>query len=430
MSASAINTFVAAYRARRIIWLASGFVLFVIVWAAFATLDEVIVGEGQVVPSSAVQHIQSLEGGILKRVLVEEGQTVKAGQELVELDDTHFRATFQGAEQELGALLARKARLEAELGSIDNQATLPLRAGLSAPGASESALAVEYAAYVARMRELSSNAARADQLINQQQQALAAAQRNTETLTQSLKLLDQEVASTESAVKSGALPQAELRKIERDRVRLKGELDNSKLEEAKLSAVRAQATSERYSLINQFRARAQSDLAEVQGKLASQQQSQPALADQLKRTRLTSPMHGSVKNIALRTVGGVVKPGELIMDIVPTNDKLVIEARVQPRDIAYVRPGLDAVVKFSAFDFVVYGGLKGRVINVSSDALHDDKGNPYYKLTVETDLHAIGGAAIIPGMQATVDVVSGKKSILSYWMKPLLRARANALRER
>ncbi|WP_373976339.1 HlyD family type I secretion periplasmic adaptor subunit [Chitinibacter sp. SCUT-21] len=418
----------AAYRARRVVWLCSGLVVFVVLWAAFAHIDEVVRAEGAVEPVSAVQRIQSLEGGIVRKLYVREGQSVKAGEALVELDDTHFKANVAGADQEIGALLARRARLIAEVEATVRGLT-PI-SSLTAEGASFEALTVEYAAYVARLREIQNSVARADQVIMQQQQAMNAAERNAQTLLQSLALLDQEVATTEGAVKSGALPLAELRKLQRDRVRLQGDLDAARLERSKLSAARAQATSERSGVVDQFRAQSQSELAEIERSLAKLRENQPALADQLRRTKLVSPVAGKVKAIAIRTQGGVVKPGETILDIVPLDDKLVVEARVAPRDIAYVRPGLGAMVKFSAYDFTVYGGLKGTVRHVSADALQDEKGNPYYRISVETNEATLHGDPIIPGMQASVDVLTGKKSILSYWMKPLLRAKAAALRER
>ncbi|XZG69624.1 HlyD family type I secretion periplasmic adaptor subunit [Chitinibacteraceae bacterium HSL-7] len=415
-----------AYRARQIVWLSTGFVAFVLAWATLAQIDEVVRAEGAVAPSSAVQQIQSLEGGILKTLLVREGQRVTVGEVLVELDDTSFRASFEGAEQELGALVAKKARLAAAIASL-NGARVP---SLQAQGASTQALAIEYSAYLAQLQELDGQLGRGDQVISQQQQAMSAAERNAQTLAQSLTLLDQEVATTEAAVKSGALPLAEQRKLERDRVRLRGDLDAARLERSKLAAARAQAVSERAGVIDQFRAKNQSELAEVERVLAKMRETTPALADQLKRTRLISPVAGKVKDIAVRSLGGVVKPGEVIMSIVPEDDTLIVEARVAPRDIAYIRPGMQAMVKFSAYDFTIYGGLPGKVSHVSADALKDDKGNPYFRVKLETDASMLDGQPIIPGMQATADVLTGKKSVLSYWLKPLLRARAEALRER
>ena len=432
MSAQYWQQLNAAYKARQITWLICALLLAVLLWAGFSKLEEVVVGVGKVVPSSSVQKISSLEGGILKTLRVEEGQIVKAGQVLLELDDTRFKASVGEAASNEGSLAARKARLQAELSSVtlSGDSVAITTNNWSSAEIPAAALASEQANYSARINELRTRVARAGTQIEQANQGIYEAQRNTVTLGQNLKLLEQEMAQTRTAVESGALPMAELRKLDRDKVRTSGELAAARLSVAKMGAARTQAVSERSNLVAEYRARVQAELAEVDSKLSSSNETRPALQDQLTRTRLTSPVYGAVKNIEIRSVGGVIKPGEPIMEIVPLADKMQVEARVSPRDIGFIREGFPATVKFTAYDFTIYGGIQGKVIYVSNDALQDEKGQPYYRVKVATDSQAIGELPIIPGMQASVDIVTGKKSVLSYWLKPLLRARANALRER
>ncbi len=421
-----------AWRARRVVWLVSGLLLFALTWATFARLDEVVLGDGRVVPSLAVQKIQSLEGGILKRLMVTDGQKVKAGEVLAELDDTRAKASFGESEQQAATLLAARARLRAELASVQigSNSVRISKHEVSDKDAGDAVLALGQAGYLERMAQLDNQLAVATQQIEQQTQAVHEAGQAIETHSQSLKLLDQEVAMTAEAVHSGALPAAELRKLQRDRVQLSGTLDSARTEQLRAKAARAQAERERLRIAAEFRSQAQTELAEVEGKLSSGGEVRTALADQLSRTRLVSPVAGTVKNIEVRSVGGVIRPGEPIMEIVPSDDRLLIEANVQPRDIARVHNGLRTIVKFSAYDFVIYGSLPGTVTNVSSDALQDEEGRPFYRVKVAIDAQDFHGQPIIPGMQTTVDIVTGQKSVLAYLLKPLLRAQANALRER
>ncbi|WP_370980304.1 HlyD family type I secretion periplasmic adaptor subunit [Agaribacterium sp. ZY112] len=426
-----------AYRARQITWLLAAMMLCILLWASWAELDEVVVGEGKVVPFSAVQKIQSLEGGILKRLLVQEGQVVEAEQVLLELDDTRFRANYQESEQQRSALLAKRGRLQAEVNSVEinsqgvwkNAITINEQQ-LPDTDASANAEANSLASYREHLQQLRAQLFEAAQQIQQQQGSLNEALRDIETIEKNLKLTEQEVQLTKDAVDTGAVAEIELLKLERDLTSLRGDLETSALEAEKLAAARDQAISERLSAALEFRTRAQVELAEVDSELARLSESRRALADQLSRTRISSPVKGKVKAIAFKSRGGVIRPGEPIMEIVPLDDKLIIETKIAPQDIAFVKPGLKAVVKFSAYDFVIYGGLTGEVTYVSADALTDPQEDiTYYRAHIQTDASHLHQQPIIPGMQAAVDIMSGRKTVLSYWMKPLLRARASAMRE-
>ncbi|WP_439135883.1 HlyD family type I secretion periplasmic adaptor subunit, partial [Pseudomaricurvus sp.] len=403
-----------AYRARSVVWLISALLLVTLIWAAFATLDEVVVGAGKVVPAQSVQKIQSLEGGILRKVQVREGQVVEAGDMLVKLDDTRFRAAFQEAEEQSSALLAKHLRLKAELESVsigsvveDNTHQIKVtpqevsfeNAGLDALSnkvAMQKILITAQAGYRERINQLLSQVEEAKQKVAQQSKAISEARRTTQTLRQGLALVSEEVQLTRDVVATGAVAKVELLKLQRDEVNLKGDLEASILNEQRLLAARDQAIAESRNIALEFRTNAQVELADVDSQLAQLAENRRALADQLTRTQLLSPIRGKVKNIATRTVGGVIKPGEAMMEIVPIDDQMIVEARIAPQDIAFIREGLEANVKFTAYDFVIYGGLDGQVTYVSSDALQDEEGTTYYEAHVKTHDARLHELPIIP----------------------------------
>ncbi|MGQ7275307.1 HlyD family type I secretion periplasmic adaptor subunit [Marinobacter sp. V034] len=420
-----------AYGARKIIWLISAFVIAVVSWAAFASVDEVVLGDGKLVPSASVQLVQSLDGGVLRSLHVREGSAVTAGQLLVTLDETRARASYSEALAEQKSLEARRERLLLELaalssGGVMNMDPLALDA--------VEALRNEADSYLANLNELSGRIKRADEKIIQQRRNLTEAAKKTQTLANSLTLLDREIELTAGAVKSGALSASELRKLQRERVSLKGQMSGLEIEKGKLESMVTEAVQAKQSLRDEFRARAQSDLAETQAKLARNSEQLNGLNSQLEQTKLYAGMSGVIKSIETESIGGVIRPGQTIMEIVPEGDQLLVETRISPKDIARVRQGDQAIIKLSAYDFVVYGGIKGQVEHISPDALTNDKNESYFIAHVSglDDSWREGnwnGKPLIPGMQAEVDILSGKKTILEYWLKPLLRARAQAMRE-
>jgi adhesin transport system membrane fusion protein len=356
-------------------------------WAASTRVEEVTKGEARIIPSSREQVIQSLEGGILKELRVREGDVVAAGQPLLRIDPTKADASFkEGRSKEL-ALRATIARLEAE-----SRGT-PLR--FPPPVAADGELVRnETAAYLARRRAL--------------EQGIAA-------LKRSKGLLEREIAMTRPMVERGLVAEVELLRMERQY----NELDLQ--------------VNERD---NKYRADAAAELSRSEGELAQLDGVLAARKDMLDRTVIRAPLRGTVKNVRVNTIGGVIQPGQDIMEIVPLEDQLLVEAKIPPREVAFLRPGLPAQVKLTAYDYTIYGALDGTVELISPDTLREERKADeasYYRVLVRTRQASLraGGKdlPIIPGMTATVEVRTGEKRVLDYLLKPVLRSQ-EAFRER
>ncbi|MFB2681250.1 HlyD family type I secretion periplasmic adaptor subunit [Shewanella mangrovisoli] len=424
-----------AKRANQIILLVLALLVTTLTWASFATLEEVVVGEGKVVPADAVQQIQSLDGGSLKEITVHEGEEVSVGQTLIVLDELRFASAYQEARSNTVALKNQQARLEAQLNSVEidksaNDWLEQVKVSAQAISIDEGEpTAREQALYRSQITQLISQLNQAAQAVEQKIQAREEVKSNIQAQLNGLTLAQQEIAMTRSAVIEGAVAELELLKLERDAIRLKGELDASRASERQLKAAMSQAIAERMNLALDFISKASAERSQVVTELSALQENIKTLADRLARTQITSPISGSVSNIIVRSQGEVVQPGQVIMEIVPTDGALIVETRIAPKDIAFVHKGLKAMVKFTAYDFVIYGGLKGEVIYVSPDAQQLEDGTTYFEAHVKTDDNQLNGWPIISGMQASADILTGEKTVLNYWLKPLLRARANALRE-
>lgn len=405
-----------AYRSRSLIWLSLVLVLCVIVWASWAKLDEVVVGEGKVVPTLSVQTIQSLEGGILKELLVSPGEAVKRGQTIAVLDDTRFKSNYSETTEQVESLLAQKQRLQAELQTVKvksvqldwkEQVVIAPQA-FEVTEASHLAFENARANYLERIGQLESELEEARLRIEQQSQAYADTLNTIKTLKSSRTIVVKERNMLREVVASGAVAEVELLKLNRDLIKLEGDIAGSQAAAQKQKAVYSESIADYRGIALSFRTESQGQLNEVISKLAQLNESRHAIADQLNRTQLLSPVDGTIKDIFLRSIGGVVKPGEPIMEIVPRNSALIVEARISPQNIAFIKAGLPATVKFSAYDFVIYGGLKGKVSYVSADALQTEEGKAYYRANII--FNNDDKFAIIPGMQVVVDIMTGEKN--------------------
>ena len=412
-------------RARALLRLAVLFLLLLVLWAAYAELDEVTRGDGKVVPTSQVQVIQSVDGGIVEELPVREGQLVEAGQLLLRVDSTRFLSTMLESRASLLALQAKALRLQAltQGGSFLPPPEL-LR---DAPDI----VAQETRLYRSRREEISAQVSISQNQLMQRQQELNEVRARKEQAERGLELMLKELNATKPMVATGAVSEVEVLRLDREVARLRGDREQADAQISRVQAAIQEATRRIEEVQLTARNQMSSELSETMSKLSSMSEGGRALADKVKHADIRSPVRGTVKRLLVNTVGGVVQPGKEVVEIVPSDDALILEAQVSPRDIAFLHPGQEAMVKFTAYDFSIYGGLVAEVVNISADSVVDEKGNANYLVRVRTRKASLGpNLPIIPGMVAQVDILTGKKTVLAYLLKPVLRAKANALSER
>ena len=406
----------------------SGMLLLFLIWASFCKLDEVARGDGKVIPSSQVQVIQNLEGGIIDEFLVREGDTVKAGQVLLKMRNVQAKADFSATNHKYLGTLATITRLQAE--AEDKPLVFPQEV---IDGAPESVKAERDS--FARNKEQNRNQLSVlEQQISQKQQEVEELSRRISDTGGVLKLAQDERAMVAPMVEKGAANKMELLQLDRSIAQQRAELNGLKLALPRSQTAVKEVRERVNELISGFRATAQNGLSEKTVELNTIKQTLGAYQDRSERTELKSPMDGKVQDIKITTVGGVAKPGESIMEIVPVGDLMVVESRIRPADIAFIKKGQPAIVRFSAFDFSVYGSLKGEVEDISPDSITNDKGESFYRVKVRTkESKIVKGDKVFevtPGMQATVDIITGEKTVMTYLLKPFLKASQTAMRER
>jgi adhesin transport system membrane fusion protein len=412
--------------ARVLVWLSVVAVLILLVWASLASLDEVTRGEGKVIPSRQIQVLQSMDGGIVSEILVREGQTVKVGDLLLKVDPTRMVSSLRENRSQYLALLAKAARLKALADGV--RFIVPEGMDTEAPEIVEQ----ERLLYESRRAELDAGMGVARQQASQRGQELVSVKARREQASQSFALTARELEMTRPLAKSGAVSDVELLRLERDVARYRGERDSASSDIPRIESAINEAMRKIQEVDLAFKNTARSELSETNAKLSALSEGSTALADRVKQTDIRSPVNGTVKQLRVNTVGGVVQPGKDLIELVPSDDALLLEARVLPRDIAFLRPGQKALVKFTAYDFATYGGLEATLEHISADSVVDEKGNAFFLVRVRTLSTNLGPQKlpIIPGMVAEVDILTGKKTVLAYLLKPILRARANALTER
>lgn len=406
---------------RALIWIA---ILF-LVWAAFATVDEVTRGDGKVIPYSQIQVLQSMDGGVVAELLVHEGDVVKKDQVLIRIDQTRFLSSVKESRAQYLSLMAKAARLRA----LAEGSTFvpPAEVVAEDPRTAEE----ERRLYEARRAELDGTISMTRQQMVQRQQELVELKAKQEQASRAYDLTYKELVATKPLVAAGAVSDVEILRLERDVARFRGEREMASAQISRVTAAVAETTRKVQEVEIAFRNEARKELSETQGKLNSLTEGSIGLSDKVARSILRSPVNGIVKRLMVNTVGGVVQPGKDVIEIVPMEDNLLVEARVQPKDIAFLRPGLKATVKVSAYDFVIYGGLEGTLETIGADTVMDDKGNAFYTVKVKTSKSSLGkNMPIMPGMIVEVDILTGEKSVLSYILKPVLRAKSRALSER
>ena len=412
-------------RARRLLRLAALLIVVLVVWAFYAEIDTVTRGEARVIPTRQVQVVQTVDGGVVEKIHVKEGDVVAEGQLLLRIDPTRFTSNLQESRVSQLALEAKILRLQALTRGTPFRPTAKLLKEAPDVVAQESRL------YTSRMAEIQAQVNIAENQLAQRKQELNEVRARREQAERGLELVTRELNATRPMIASGAVSEVEVLRLEREVTRLRGDREQATAQIARVQSAIAEATRKIEEVQLTSRNEMSRELSETMGKLATQAEGGVALADKVKHADIKSPVRGTVKRLLVNTVGGVVQPGKEVLEIVPLDDALVLEVQITPRDIAFLHPGQEAVVKFTAYDYAIYGGLVADLINISPDSVLDDKGNAFYHVRVRTRKTSLGpNLPIIPGMVAQVDILTGKKTILSYLLKPVLRAKSNAMTER
>ena len=396
-----------------------------LIWAAFATVDEVTRGSGKVIPTRQVQVVQAVDGGVVAEILVREGQLVEKGQTLFRIDETRFVSSLRENRVQYLALLAKAARLRAL--AENTPFTLPAEILKEDPALVEE----ERNMYDARRQELEAQLSIARQQLAQRTQELIEVRTRRDQSAQSYELTARELTMTKPLATSGAVSDVELLRLERDVGRYRGERDQATAQMVRLQSAIAEAARKVQEHEITFRNEMRNELADTMAKLNSLSEGSTALSDRVQHANIKSPVKGTINRLLITTVGGVLQPGKEIVEIVPSDDALLLEARISPKDIGFLRPGLPAMVRFTAYDFAIYGGLDAVIDHIAADTITDEEGNAFYLVRVRTLKSSLGKSMpIIPGMVAEVDIMTGRKSILSYLLKPVIRAKSHAFTER
>lgn len=408
--------------------LIAAFIGIALWWASVAEIDEVTRGQGKVVPSSKVQVIQNLEGGILADVLVSEGQMVEKDDVLLKIDDTRFSSSFRESKLTYWELVARTARLSAE--SEGKPLELPDELMIKQPDLA----AEERALYQSRQLQLQSTIDVLKRQAEQRRQELVEKQARQQQLSRSFELSNQELQMSEPLVAAGVMSEVELLRLRRTVNDLRGEMDSNRLAIPRIRSSMDEVQQKINEANTRFQSEAARELSEVRAEMARTEESVSALADRVTRTHVRSPMKGTIKRLMINTIGGVIQPGMDLVEIVPLEDNLLIEAQIRPADIAFLRPGQEAIIKFTAYDFSIYGGLQAKLERISADTITNEEDESFYLIYLRTEQNyiksSLGELGIIPGMTVTVDILTGEKTVLDYLLKPILKAKNEALRER
>ena len=401
-------------------------VIIIIGWAAFAEIDQLTRGTGKIITTSNVQVVQNLEGGIISKVLVKTGDLVEKDQPLLKIENKRFISNFEGSLLESAVLKLRASRLSAESGQ-------PLVFDKKLAEKWTDLVTSEKNLYQAHIDFLKNQFIIVKHQIAQRQGNIQDSISHISYLKKNKKLLEEQITMTSPLVERGIESKSNFIKLERELVDI-----NNKLESEKYAIITAQAAirelkSKIDDLKMSFSNRAQKELNETIAKISQLREKQTSLKDQVTRTLVRSPLKGIVKQIFVNTVGGVAKPGMDLVEIVPYDESLLAEIKIKPADIAFIHPGQKATVKYTAYDFSIYGGLEGEITRISADTMTDKRDNSYYLIYVKTKNNTLSTdkpMEIIPGMTVTVDILTGKRTILDYLLKPIIQVKNSALTER
>ena len=408
------------------IWLIT--ILLFVIWASLAEIDEITRGDGDVIPYGQNQVIQNLEGGIVDSILVKEGETVKRGQIILKINNAKSTSSSKTNEMKFHELQAKRLRLYAEANQLEfkkMETTFPeLKQQIK--------LAKEL--YDSAKLEFSAKDNSFIEQIEQRKQEYKEAKARVRSLRKSLEYVSEEIAMTAPMVREGVKSKVDFLKLKREANGIENDIEAAELSLPRLASAITEYREKRIESKQLFINNAKKELNEVTAELSRLETQQVAFSDQVDRTMVKSPVDGIVQKLFINTVGGVIKPGDDLVEIVPTNEKLFLEIKIKPSDIAFLHPGAEAKVKISAYDFAIHGGLVGKVVNISPDTITDKEDNTFYLIHIETKQNYLGSKEhplrIIPGMTVNVDIVTGQKTVMQYILKPILKSKQYVFSER
>ena len=410
-------------RDRRLLLGFAAVLLVILVWSALAPVDRIVRAQGRFIASGRSQVVQHLEGGIVSEILVHEGQMVLPGQALMRLSNVRANSNVQQGQSKLQSQKAAHARLRAEAQG-QNQLVF-------APGIEESLKALEQKAFDERSARVNSEQTVLRQQIAQRQAELAEARSRSQSLNNELTLARQQTSLMEGLLRKGAASQMEMLEAQARSERLNTQYRDTANAIPRLQSGVSETSARLSEAVSRFRAEARTELNQISADIARMEAAVNEDSDRLARTEVTAPTKGYINRLYVNTIGGVLKPGEPVLEITPSEGPLTVEARGMPDDRASLRSGLPTRVMVGAYDYTIYGALQGHVTEVSADTVPDENGRRYYRVLVNADAAQgrLGQQVILPGMTASADVVVGQRSVLSYLLSPLLRFTSQALRE-
>ena len=408
------------------IWIFT--ILILVIWASLSEIDEITRGDGKVVPYGNNQIIQNLEGGIVESLLIKEGQIVKKDEVILKISNVKSVSTSTSNKMKFYELSAKKLRLSAEA----NQRSLAIPKTDSKELRQQMKLALE----LYNSNKIQSKA-KNDAIVQQIEQRKYEYKEHVakiKALKRSLEFVDEEIKMTAPMVKQGIKSKVDFLKLKREASDIEKDIEGVELSLPRLKAAIKEYKNKRIEEKQLFINTAKKELNEVTSELSILKTQQVALSDQVERTMVKSPVEGIVQKLFIHTVGGVIKPGDDLVEIVPTSKKLYLEIKIKPSSIAFIHPGAEAKVKISAYDYAIHGGLIGKVVSISPDTITDKKDNTFYIIHVVTDKNYLGTEEnplnIIPGMTVSVDIITGQKTIMEYILKPILKSKQYVFSER
>lgn len=433
MTAQTISAAIREHEVRRgasvLLYAILAFVVVFFVWSSTAHLDTVTRAQGRVIPSGRLQVVQSLEGGVVQAIHVRQGQQVSEGTALVSLSSMQADGDYQARRQQRFALTARTTRLRAELAG-----DAPPKFGAELERGAAEFVTIEMSAWRNRRQERDSQVRVLDSQRDQRQREIVETQLAIRTALRTLELGREERRILAQLVSRGLEPQIELVRLDRLIADAEGRYESARAAIARLESALAEVVARKDATLNQIRSQAQAELNQAIAELRALEETMPALADRVGRTELKSPVRGILQRLMVTTVGGVVRPGDPVAEVLPVDDQLVFEAMILPQDIGFVKVGQLARIKITAYDYSIFGSMEGTVTQVSPDAVTNERGESFYTARVETKAPVLQSGErelpVLPGMQAQVDVVTGSKTVLQYLSKPVIAVRENAFRER